>query len=468
MAKILFLQEEASEKFGTMTLSAVLKKYGHQTEMFVRLLEKRSIFDFIREYKPDYIAFSITTMERDWALALAKEIKKRNKIWTVFGGADPTYDPETIIANRAVDFLCRGEGELGFVELIRRVDKGKSISGINNYWGKEKGKIIRNKLGRLISNLDDLPFPDREIYYKYPLLKNLSTKKFLISRGCPYSCTYCSNHAYLKLFTGLGSYIRFRSPEKAIEEIISVRQKYGFEQVYFADETFTLNHDWLFRFLSLYRKKIRVPFSCLGRVNEMGEKIIKLLKKSGCFYVAFGVESGSERIRNGILKRNMETGALLDIGRLMHKYKLSFLTHQMYVLPTETPEEALMTVRLNAKMGTDSVWDTVFQPFRNTQLYEYCLRNGLLSKNHKIDSMFGESRIKNPNKKQIENIRRLAWLGVRLPSLIPLVKRMSLLPNNFFFELVLKISEVYSIRRRWRLGYLEILKLAWGTGRKLG
>lgn len=468
MAKVLFIQEEASEKFGTMILAAVLKKAGHEVNLFIQNLEKDTIFAYLEGHQVDFLAFSITTIERKWAIELATQIKKKYSLWTVFGGADPTYVPDELIKEKSVDYLCRGEGETAFIELIKRINKGQAIKGLTNVWGREKGKIIKNELGNLIADLDKLPVPDREIYYQYSLLRNLSTKKILCSRGCPYNCSFCNNHAYLKLFAGKGKYVRYRNPEKIIEEILDIKKLYGYKRLYFADETFTSNHEWLYRFLDLYRKKIKAPFSCLARANELDEKTIKVLKQSGCFYVAFGVETGCERIRNEILKRNMSDEVLLKVALLMHKYHLPFLSHHMYILPTESISDAFKTVELDIKMQPDSVWDTVFQPFMNTEVYDYCEKNKLLPKIIITDSMFGESHIKNPDKKIIGNLRKLVWLSVKLPFLWPLVKKIIYWPPNPVFNLILKISEVYSIKGRWRLGYWEMARLAWQTGNKLG
>ncbi|MFC1711407.1 B12-binding domain-containing radical SAM protein [Patescibacteria group bacterium] len=467
MTKILFIQKEATEKFGVMTLSALLKQAGHKVEMFIELLEKEPAFDFIKLWQPDFIAFSITTLEKDWAINLAAKLKKRVKVFTIFGGAEATYNP-WIIKNDAVDFVCRGEGEKGFLKLINRIENNKSLKGINNIWIKEKGKVIKSNLGRLITNLDKLTLPDRELYYKYPLLKNLSTKKFLCSRGCPYNCSYCSNHAYRKLVKGKGKLLRYRNPEIIIKEIKEVKLKYGLKTVYFADETFTLNHNWLFELLKLYRKKIRLPFSCMARANELNEDVVKALKQSGCFYLSFGLESGSEKIRNKILKRNLSDEEMLKASVLLHKYDIPFLTHSMFVLPTETLNDALKTVTMNIKMGTDSVWDTVLQPFHSTAMYKFCQQKKLLKKREKIDSTHGTSMIKNADKKQIENLRKLDWLTIKLPWLLPLTKKLVYLPNNIVFELILKTSELYSFRRRYRLGFWEMIRLAWGTGKKLG
>ncbi len=467
MSKILFIQEEAAEKFGAMSLSAVLKQAGHQTEMFIQLLERKTVFDFIDRWQPDFVAFSIVTMEKDWTLNLASKIKKKHQVYSVFGGVEPTHSPE-IINHPAVDFVCRGEGEKGFLELVERLEKGKSLKGIKNFWVKEKGRVIKNELGHFIEDLDELPFPDRELYYKYPLLRHLSTKKILCSRGCPYDCTYCLNHAYKKLFQGRGRFTRFRSPRSVINEIKVVRKKYGMKNIHFADETFTLNHEWLFELLDLYRQEIRMPFSCLARVNELNERVIQTLKESGCYYVEFGIESGSERIRNKILKRNMNDEDILRVAKLMKKYKLPFLTYQMYVLPTETLNEAFKTVELNIKMGTDSVWGSIFQPFKNTEIYRFCRQKKLMSEKNIVGCLQDKSIIKNPDKKQIENLRRLDWLTIKLPWFFPLTRKLVFLPNNLLFELNLKISQAYSIRRRYRLTFWEMFRIAWRSGHKFG
>lgn len=467
MSKILFIQEEGSLKFGSMSLSAVLKQAGHQVEVFIELFEKETVFDFIDRWQPDFVAFSIVTMEKDWAVNLASKIKKKHQVYSVFGGVEPTYSPE-IINHPAVDFVCRGEGEKGFLELVERLEKGKSLKGINNFWVKEKGKVIKNKLGRLVSDLDELPPPDWELYFKYPILRNLSTKKILCSRGCPYDCTYCFNHAYKKLFQGMGKFTRFRSPKSIINEIKEVRKKYGMKRVHFADETFTMNHQWLFELLDLYRKEVKLPFSCLARANEINEEVIRVLKKSGCFYIDFGIESGSERIRNKILRRNMSDEDIFKVAKLMKKYKLPFLAYVMYVLPTETLAEAFQTVEMNIKIGTDSVWGSVFQPFKGTDINRFCLKKKLLSKKTKIKSIQSTSVIKNPYKKQIENLRKLDWLTIKLPWLFPLTKKLVFLPNNPLFELSLKISQAYSIRRRYRLTFWEMFRIAWGSGHKFG
>ena len=177
MARVLFIQKEASEKFGVMSLSAVLKQAGHQTRMYVQLLEKEPVAGFVKKWQPDIIAFSITTVEKEWALAMADRIKKSFPVLAIFGGAEPTHNPG-IINHPVVDIICCGEGERGLVSLLNRLEKGRPLAGIKNFWVKEKGRVYKSSLGRLVADLERLPLPDRELYYRYPVLKEMSIKKF--------------------------------------------------------------------------------------------------------------------------------------------------------------------------------------------------------------------------------------------------------------------------------------------------
>lgn len=476
MAKLIFIQDVPFESFGIEYLSGYLKSKGHDVDLII-LNQERKNFDpisYLKKEKPDVVGFSITTIDHKWSTELARKIKKELKYpLTVFGGAHPTMWPD-MIEEEEVDIICRGEGEFALAELMENIDKGVAdhTKILNLYVKKQDGQIVRNPLRELISNLDEMPPPDRDIYYKkYPLLRDMSTKKFFTGRGCPYSCTYCCNHVYSKLFKGLGRYIRYRSPEKVIEEIKEVRDRYGFKSVYLAAETITTDKKWLTQFLDLYKKEINMPFSCLSRVNELDEDIIKKMAEAGCFFTSFGLESGSERIRNELLNRNMSSEKFIEVSELLHKYKINFLVHQIFVLPTETPEEAFETIEMDIKMKADSTWSTIFQPVLGTEIYEYCKNNKLLASDYvleQVDSMYSQSTLNQPYTKEISNLQKLVYLCLKMPRLIPLIKILIKLPPNPFFELVSKWNMLLSFRLRYRLGYLEMVQIYIGSNKRFG
>lgn len=476
MSKLIFIQDVPFEAFGVEFISGYLKSKGHIVDLIILNQESRSfnLIDHLIKECPDVVAFSITTIDYKWSAKIAREIKandKLKKVVVAFGGSHPTMFTD-LINDDFLDVLCVGEGEFALEELLSSIKDGKlTNTSINNLYFNLDGKITKNELRPLIADHDLMPFPDREIYYKYPLLRNMTTKKFFSSRGCPYRCTYCNNHYYQKLFNGLGKYVTYRSPQKVIDEIKEVREKYGFKYVYLAAETVTTNHIWLKEFLAIYKKEINVPFSCLSRVNELNEDIIKELADAGCYFTSFGLESGSERLRNGILKRNINTDKFFEVAGLLHKYKIKFLVHQIFALPTETLDEAFQTIQMDINMKADSTWSTIFQPILGTEIYEYCKVNKILASENTIDhvdSMYANSTLNQPNVKQLSNLQKLAGLCVSFPFMVPLVKKLINLPANPVFELISKYYQMKSFRLRYRLGYIEMFKIYLKSNKRFG
>ena len=233
MAKLIFIQDVPFESFGVEFISGYLKSKGHDVDLIILNQEKKgfNLITFLEKKQPDVVGFSITTIDHKWSTQLAREIKKKLKHppLTVFGGSHPTLWPD-MVAEEGVDIICVGEGEFAMAELMENIDKGISVhSNIQNFYVKLNGHIIKNPMRQLIANHDEMPFPDRDVYYnRYPLLSKMTTKKFFSGRGCPYNCTYCNNHVYRKMFKDLGQYVSYRSPEKVIEEIKEVINKSTF------------------------------------------------------------------------------------------------------------------------------------------------------------------------------------------------------------------------------------------------
>jgi len=256
--KIYFLQEYIYEYFGPMCLSAILKKHGHQIELIVPD-EEKGWFNKIKD--ADLLAFSCMTSSHKWALKTAQEIKNKLNIPIIFGGVHPTVFKK-IINEAPVDYIGIGESDYALLELVNRMEKREDTTNIQGIWTKKDGLIFKNEIEPLEENLDELPFPDRELYYnKYKFLRDMPTKRFLTSRGCPYQCTFCFNHVYLQIYRGKGRWVRKRSVNNLIKEIKEVKIKYGIKTVRFSDDTFAMNKQWLKEFLIKYKKEINLPFS---------------------------------------------------------------------------------------------------------------------------------------------------------------------------------------------------------------
>src|SRR3989344_9553541 len=240
MTKILFVQDVLFDFHGIEVLSGILKKNGHEVDVFVVDYDKGDIIDYIKERKPDFVAFSISSTIYEWSLEIAKRIKRENlKCLTIFGGPHPTYFHD-FIDNELVDIICIGEGEYAFLELANKFKGGKRINHIDNLYVKEGGTIYKNKL-RPLANLDELPMPDRTLYNKYKFLRNNPTKRFFPTRGCPYNCSYCYNQNYKSLYHGKGVYLRYLNVDKMLEEIEFVKKNSVLKTVSIVADTFTTN-----------------------------------------------------------------------------------------------------------------------------------------------------------------------------------------------------------------------------------
>lgn len=465
MAKIIFFQELWAEYNGPMYLSAFLKEHGHQVDLFIGRTASDFYADVERE-KPDIIGFSCMSGMHPWALAVAKELKDKYGVMTIFGGPHPTFFPQ-IIDNPAVDIVCQGEGEYSLLDLMNAIDTKSDIKKIPNLWVKEDGKVYRNQMRDLVNDLDTFPIADRTIYYKYEFLRDNPSKMFIASRGCPYSCSFCHNATMQVMYKDKGKYVRLRSPEKVVKEIKDIKEKYGIKIVKFMDDTFTLNKKWVNDFLYLFKKEVGLPFFCRVRIGHADEDVIAGLKDAGCHSVFFGLETGVDSIRKEILNKDFTNEQVIALAKLLKKYKLKFLTYNMVGIPGETTEQALETVRLNAKIGTDYPWCSIFAPYPGTKIAQLVIEKGLVDKDFNEDSFsssfHGETVLKQANRNEMINLHDLFAYGVKFPFLIPVIARVIKLPPNKVFKALFALSYFYNYVRSERSGWWMTFKFGLKT-----
>lgn len=443
-----------------MFISGLLKKRGHTVDVFIASGNDDDIIGDIAAFKPDIIGFSCTTGIHKWALQFAEKMRRRVPGKVLFGGPHATYFPE-VIQEPAVDIICRGEGEGAVLELADRIDRGVALEDTANFWFKVDGKIIRNPPRPLINDLNELAFPDRDLYLqKYPFL-NKSQKMFFGGRGCPFKCTFCFNHAFLKLYKGKGKVVRYRSVENVIEEIKEVRRNYGMKNIYMIDDTFILNKNWLLNFCEKYQTEVGLPFACQVRADLADEEIIRRLSEAGCTNVFFGVEVGSETLRNSLLKKEITDDDIKRLAKLLKKYHIKFRTYNMLGLPGETLAEAFKTMDLNAEIGTDYPWCSIFHPFPGTELAEYAKVNNLLetSIDDAAPSFFKDSIIKSEYKNEIVNLQKLFFYGVKFPWITPLIKRLIRFKPNIFLDLAFLVGYGWCYIRSEKLTLGEVASI---------
>lgn len=466
MTKVVFLQYPLFEHLGTEYLSAILKKNGHECDLFMYNLEKNAL-DKVLNTKPDIIAISCLTGMHKWALEMTKKIKKRSNAIVLLGGPHATFFPE-IINNKNVDIICRGEAEYALLELADKLRDGKDITKIKNLWVKKNNKLYKNQVRNLILDLNKLPFPDREIYYKrYKSMRKDPRKAFITTRGCPYNCTFCFNHTMKELYKNKGRYVRQRDIKNVIAEMKKVKRKYGMKYVYIEDDTFILDKKRAINFLKLYKKEIGVPLTFLIRANLVDEELIKQFALAGCYSVAFGIESGNTELRSKLLDKEITYEQIINTAKLLKKYKIKMRTYNILGFPGETLSQAFETVKINSKIKPNYPWCAIFQPYPGTSIFNYILKNKLISPNFTYDdigeSYFSSSLLINKEKKEIINLQKLFFYAVKFPRLNFLIKKLIKLPKNPLFDLAFLISYFYVYKGSENVSFLRAIKYGLGN-----
>ncbi len=445
--KVLFVVKKIifHEYFGIMYLSAILKGAGHKTDLLV--VDKMDVDRKLKEYNPDILAYSITTGIHKYYLDLNRKIKAKFNIPSVFGGPHCTFFPETI-KEEGVDILLMGESEYAFLDVVNAMEKGEKVDNISNVVVLKEGRIKINPVRPLVEDLDSIPFPDRDIIYKYSNLGKLKINGFFSGRGCPYACTYCFNHKINELYKGKGRIVRKRSVDNFIEEVLEVKKRYPLGFVRIMDDTFILSTDeWLEEFAEKFKTKVGLPFFCMVRANLVNEKNARLLAKAGCISVAMGIESGDDEIRNAVMKRNITKRQMIDAARLLHKNKIKIMSENILGLPSGSLEKDLKTLKLNIRCRIDFALASIFQPYPKTELAEFAIKGGYFDGNYKkIEESYRFGSVLNfseKEKRQIKNLQDLFGITVAFPWMLPITKILIKLPLNRLYHYIYLIWRAY-------------------------
>ncbi|NLE76375.1 MAG: radical SAM protein, partial [Chloroflexi bacterium] len=386
-------------------------------------------------------------------LELNRRLRAVTPAFSAFGGPHATFFPEMIEEDDLVDGLCIGEGEEALVELADALQAGTWRPDVLNWHFRVNGEIVRNPVRPYVADLDALPLPDRALVYDVDAAtRGSKLKHFITSRGCPYDCTYCFNHALADIYRGKGRRVRQRSLDSVFAEINATRAEYPLEFVGFLDDTFILFREWIDEFARRYPREIGLPFFCNVRANLVDQWIVDRLKAAGCASVGMGIETGDDRLRNEILKRNLTKEQVISSCQMFRQAGIQVITTNMVGLPTGGIREDWETVELNARCRPGYANAYIFQPYPRTQLGELARQNDLLEGD--IDdiglSAWDHSILKFPpdEKRQIENLQRLFGLAVEWPWLIPLVRWMVKWPRNPLFWWAYKLWKGYTIKTR--------------------
>lgn len=441
--KVILVQEYASPCFGVLALIAYLKHYGIDCDVIVWSLEKNPV-ETISEIKPDLIGISLMTTEHYWMVKAVKDIRSRlPEAKIIVGGIHTILYPEDVLAVPGVDFICNSDGEHVLLELCHILDNGKegwpAVKGLGYRIGN--GRIHFNERADFFYYSPEI-IEDRTPYFsRYPIMSRDTVPRFIASRGCPYNCSFCYNEQIRSIFKDSHSkYLRYKDPGNLIQEISNICKRYYVESIFFVDDLFSTNKRWLSQFLEIYKREIGYPFMCTTRANLMDEELAKMLAEGGCQTISFGIETGNEVIREKVLNKKIRDEQIVRSGELARKYGIQIQTSNMFCLPDETLKDAYRTIELNQKTGTHQPFCSLFLPFPNTELTNYCIKKGYLVTDYSFKDMpksfLKESVLTIKDKAAIINLHHLSYFFIRYPWLyrnFRWVVRFRILRPIFFF-----------------------------------
>ena len=323
---------------GILYLASVLEAKGFRVEIIDAIGSDNSIkeiIDVIRKNKARVVGITATTPQIRGAVQIAEQIKKifgRNVVVGI-GGSHVSADKKFGKKFRCFDFSLEGEGEKTFPDLVVKILEGKKVRG--HFVGEET------------KDLDSIPFPARHLvnpkkYFIEPYGQYIATIHTV--RGCPFNCVFCSKPVTCRR-------VRFRSPTNVVDEIEECIQKYQIKMVLFTDDTFTISKKRAAQICrEILKRKIKIDWFCETRANLIDRRLIKLMYKSGCREISFGVESGNEKLRLEVIRKGVTDKELIKAFALCREFKIKAPAFCMMGFPLETKENMYETYRLCLKL----------------------------------------------------------------------------------------------------------------------
>lgn len=373
------------QPLGTLYVAAVLQKAGHDVNFFNgAFMTHEEILRDVKQFNPEFIGIYSTTFGWKKAKKTASDFKQvfNERIFICAGGPYPIAMQEHCLedAGKCLDAIVTGEGEFTVLEMLERLQTGKSLERVQGVIYREGERIIKNPPRPLISDLDSLPFPSRELlgdtnlYIPPPATyRRKPVAVMLTSRGCNRRCIFC-----FQIDKERKSGIRYRGVENVLEEIEHCI-KQGYREIKFIDDTLAADYDRAIKIAEEIRaRKLNFTWFASACVNQVDKPLLKAFKEAGCWAILYGAESGVQKNLNAIKK-----GITLEQTRNAVKWAkevgLKVSTPFIFGIPGETFEEGLQTIKFAIDLNPDMANFHAITPFPGTYLYENLEKYGTIS-----------------------------------------------------------------------------------------
>jgi radical SAM superfamily enzyme YgiQ (UPF0313 family) len=366
-----FLAEDERERrvmkpyptLGLLYISAYLKAQGHSVGVFDATFQTLADFDArLQAERPQTVGIYTNLMTKFNVLKMIVACRAVGAK-VILGGPEPASYAEEYLA-RGADIIVVGEGELTMAELLSaKLENLAPVAGI--VFRDANGATVHNPPRAYIKDLDALPFPDREAIdidryvQAWRTHHGMGSVSLICARGCPFHCQWCSHAVY-------GNSHRRRSAANVAEELQMLIERYRPDQVWYADDVFTIHRKWFFEYAALLKQRgIKIPFECISRSDCLNEEVVKTLGEIGCYRLWLGAESGSQRILDA-MRRGVKVEDVQATTKLLQRHGIQVGMFIMLGYDGETLPDIEATTEHLKVAGPDVFLTTVAYPIKGT------------------------------------------------------------------------------------------------------
>jgi radical SAM superfamily enzyme YgiQ (UPF0313 family) len=329
----------------------------------------------IEKINPYIIFIETATPTFNYDVKFVDMIKDRfSKIKVIVTGSHVTYDPVGSMEKSKIDVIVKGEQDYTTLNVINSIRDNKSLKDVKGICYRKGEEIINNQTAPLIEDLDELPFPDRNLiphqWYIEGHAKYTPFTFVMTARGCPHQCSYCLwPHVYYD------HKLRMRKPEKVCDELEWLIKKYGIKEVFFDDATFNVTEQRAIDISkAIIERGIKITWSCSARVDRVTKEMLKWMKKSGCKLICYGGESASQET----LKRTKK-GTTIEQTRnaIRLTKKAGIIAHINFMIgfPWENRAEMEKTIKLAIDTDADTAQFSLVFPHPGSRMYDEAIKN---------------------------------------------------------------------------------------------
>jgi radical SAM superfamily enzyme YgiQ (UPF0313 family) len=367
--------EETIPGIGMLVMAAVARSRGYE----VAIVDGKGTGESIPEvtarvasHSPDVVGFSATTISITNAARIAGGLKAADpQVVTVVGGSHVSAVPKaTLQAFIDLDYGIIGEGEISFFDFLDALRDGRDVSAAAGLvYRSAGGEVVANERTPYIDDLDSLPLPAWDLVPDFPhrfqpsLLsyRRSPVATLVTSRGCPFSCSFCDRSTSGKL----GRYHSVQSVLRHCRHLVDL----GVRHIIFYDDLFTVKRKRVVELCEAFLAEgFDFTWSCNSHPNLLDFDTMRLMKRAGCWQIAYGIESGSQRILD-VVKREVRLPRMRETLRMTRAAGIRAKGYLMIGHPTEGIDSLEETAEFLKVVELDLCQVTKFTPYPGTPSY---------------------------------------------------------------------------------------------------